>query len=117
MEEERRKYIRYEIGNAVTINSEGVYQIVDISEGGIRFKCPPHTAISETWITDIINSVITLEGVPVRKMWVSIYQNGDYNLPSLTLVGAKFGKLRKEEKLKLVHLIQNISSSQMFKNH
>ena len=117
LEQERRKHTRYEIGNSVSVNSEGAYQIIDISEGGFRFKCPPHTAIADTWVTDIINSVIPLEGVPARKIWVSMYKNGNYNLPSLILVGAKFGKLKQEQKLKLIQLVQSFIPNQILKDH
>ncbi|MFC1831129.1 PilZ domain-containing protein [Thermodesulfobacteriota bacterium] len=116
MKEDRRKYTRYEIGNAVSVDSEGVFQIIDISRGGFRFKCPPNTVISETWVTDIINSFIPLERVPVRKIWVSIHGNENYDQPYLIMVGAKFGRFEKEEKLKLINLLESISFAQMSKD-
>lgn len=115
--QERRKYSRYEIANAVSINSEGVYQIIDISQGGFRFKCPPHTAIPEDWVTDIINSVIPIEGVSASKVWVSIYENGNTNLPTLMVVGAKFDKLIKKQKVKLMKLLKHISSKHISKDN
>ena len=114
MNQERRKHIRYEIQNAVSVDSEGVFQIVDISRGGFRFKCPPHTSISDNWVADIINSVVPIEGVPVRKIWVSIHESERFNQPFIIMVGAKFGKLNKENKLNLIKLLQSKSLRQMF---
>ena len=109
MEEERRKYPRFKLDNAVSINPNGVYQLEDISEGGFRFKCHPHTSLPETWETDIINSMLSLEEYPARKVWISLRENGQYNLPSLMIVGAKFNKLNKDQKQKLTELLDSIS--------
>ena len=112
MREERRKYIRYEIRNTVSVDSKGVFQIVDISRGGFCFKCPPQTEISsDTWVTDIINSFGPLERVTVRKIWVSFHKSVLHNQPLFITVGAKFGKLKKDQKLKLIKLLESISSS------
>ena len=117
MNKERRKHTRYVIENAVAVDSEGVFQIVDISKGGLSFKCPPHTSISDTWVADIINSVMPIEGVHVKKVWVSIYENERFNQPFLMMVGAKFGKLNKGNKTKLEKLLQNKSLRRILKGN
>jgi len=111
MAAERRKYTRYKIGNAVSIIPEGVYQVTDISEGGFCFKCQSHIPIPEKLMTDIINSVIPLEEIQARKIWVSLHENAIFNIPCLIKVGAKFGKLRKEQKQKLEKLIESLSTN------
>ena len=111
MKKERRKYTRYKIENAVSINPEGVYQLVDISEGGFCFKCHPNSLFPEKWVTDIINSVVHLDEFPTTKIWVSLYKNGQCNIPALMLVGAKFNKLKKDQKSKLLQLIRSASAN------
>lgn len=108
MEKERRKYPRFRIDNAVTINPEGVYQLVDISQGGFRFKCHPNTLLPETWETDIINSFIPLEKYSSKIAWLSLIKNKNFNTPELMLIGVKFIKLNREKKQKLTNLLQNI---------
>ncbi len=116
MEKERRKYIRYQLENAVTIDPNGVYQLEDISEGGFRFKCHPHTFLPEKWKTDIINSIVSLDEIPARKVWISLRENGEYDLPALMVVGAKFRNLKEEQKKKLKDLLQSLSQRQMRKD-
>lgn len=116
MDQERRKTARYEVENSLSIQTEGVYQVVDISEGGFRFKCPPHTAIPETWQTDIISSIIPLEQFAVRKVWVSIYENGHSDVPALMEVGAKFDFLKEEQEINLKQFMKNLSPTKKLKD-
>ena len=111
MQKERRKHARYSIENAVVISPDGIYQVIDISEGGFRFKCNPLTAVPETWLSDILNSVIPLDELLTKKIWISVNEN--FNVPSLMFVGAKFNDLKEEQKLKLTKLLQSISAEQM----
>ena len=105
MAQERRKHTRYEIGNAVVIIPEGVYQIADISMGGFSFKCQSHISIPEILVTDII------EEIRAKKIWLSIYEDGNFNQFSLIKVGAKFGKLKKEQEQKLKKILQRLSTN------
>ena len=108
---DRRKNLRYVIRNAVVITPEGVYQIEDISRGGFSFKCHPHTAISESWESEIINSEVPLEGFPSFKVRVYFYENRNSNFPSHIIVGAKFGELQQDQSRKIKKLIDRISQS------
>ena len=81
----------------------------DISQGGFSFKCPSHTSLPETWDVDILNSFIPLEGFPARKVWVSLFENDHSNQPYLMVVGAKFGKLRNQQKMKLGKILESLS--------
>ena len=106
--QERRKHIRYKLENAVSINPEGVYQLLDISRGGFCFRCHPHTVLNDFWETDIINSVIPLENFPAKKIWISLHEDWQLKLPIVMLVGVKFNKLESEQKNNLAKLLKKL---------
>lgn len=108
--EERRQHKRYKLENSVSISSEGIFQVTDISRGGFCFKCPCYTPIKDFWITDIISSVASLQGVPIKHVWVSITENSVHEyLP--TIVGVKFGKLTQNQKTILLQLLVALDQS------
>ena len=108
--EERRNHRRYTLDNSVTISSNGIFQVTDISRGGFCFRCPPYTPISDGWETDIVTSVASLAGFPAKRVWVSMTENRTHeHLP--TVIGVKFGKLTKEQDSLLSQLIEDISRS------
>jgi len=106
--EERRKHKRYKLENSVAVSSHGVFQIMDMSMGGFCFRCPPYTPVSDFWETDILTSVTSLEGLPAKRAWVSMAENGTHEyLP--TVVGVKFGRLTKKQNDLIAQLIETIS--------
>ena len=106
--EERRQHKRHKLENSVAISSQGIFQIVDISRGGFRFKCPAYTPVPDSWETDILTLASSLDSLPVKRAWVSMSENGDHEyLP--TVVGVKFGKLSQEQELLLTELIKTVS--------
>ena len=108
--EERRKYKRYKLENSVSISSKGIFQVGDISRGGFCFKCPPNTPIDDFWVTDIISSLSSLQGIPVKRVWVSITENSTHEyLP--TIVGVKFGKLTQNQESLLQQLLDTLDKS------
>ena len=108
--ENRRQHKRYKLDNSVTVSTQGLFQIIDISRGGFSFRCPPDTPVPDSWDTDILSSASSLNGFPAKRVWVSISENGDHNyLP--TVVGVKFGKLTKAQDTLLAQLIQATSQS------
>ena len=76
--EERRQHKRHKLDNSVSVSSLGVFQVTDISRGGFCFRCPPYTPISDFWETDIITAVVSLEGFPAKRAWVSMTENGTH---------------------------------------
>ena len=106
--EERRKHRRHRIENSVSISSHGVFQIVDISLGGFRFKCPPHTTIPAYWDTDIITSTASLLGLTAKLAWMSMPESGRHDYVP-TVVGARFGILTDEQRAILSKIIKGIS--------
>ena len=106
--EERRRHKRHKLENSVSVSTQGIFQIIDIGRGGFRFRCPPSTSIPEAWETDILTSAPPLFGLPARRAWVSMSEKGDHEyLP--TVVGAKFGRLSKEQESLLTALIESVS--------
>ena len=106
--EDRRKHKRYQIDNSVSVSSHGVFQITDISRGGFCFRCPPFTPVEDFWETDILTSISLLEGLPAKRAWVAMAENGTHEyLP--TVVGVKFGKLTKKQDALISQLIETIS--------
>lgn len=105
---ECRQHKRYRLENSISISSHGNFQVLDISRGGFRFKCPPHTTIPEVWETDILTPTISLEGLSVKRAWVSMGENGSQEyLP--TVVGVKFGELTAQQNALLSQFIESIS--------
>ena len=108
--EERRQHKRYKLENSVSISSEGIFQLADISRGGFCFTCPPYTPIKDFWVTDIISSVASLKDFPTKRVWVSITENSSHEyLP--TVVGAKFGKLTQNQETILRQLLVTLDQS------
>lgn len=106
--EDRRKHRRYKLENSVSVSSNGIFQILDISRGGFRFKCPPYTPVPDFWETDILTSAASLEALPAKRAWVSMAENSHHEyLP--TVVGARFGRLSKKQDELLSELINTIS--------
>lgn len=109
--EDRRKHQRYNLENSVSVSSHGVNQITDISKGGFCFRCPPFTPVSDFWETDIITSITSLEGFPVKRVWVTMAENSTHEyLP--TVVGVKFGRLTKKQDTLLLQVIEAISQTE-----
>lgn len=109
--ENRRQHKRYKIENSVAVSSHGIFQLIDISRGGFRFKCPPDTFVPDSWDTDILASATSLEGVIAKRAWVSMAENGNSKrLP--TVVGAKFGRLTKVQDTLLSQLIKAVSQGE-----
>lgn len=103
--EDRRQHRRHKLENSVSVSTHGIFQIIDISKGGFRFKCPPYTQVPDSWDTDILTPTASLFNLPARKAWVSMSENGNHDyLP--TVVGAKFGKLTQEQSSLLTALVE-----------
>ncbi len=108
--EERRKHKRYKIENSVSISSQGIFQVTDISKGGFCFKCPAYTPILDIWATDILSSAASLQDFPANRVWVSMTENGTHEyLP--TIVGVKFGKLNNKQESLLLDLLDNLENN------
>jgi hypothetical protein len=94
---------------AITICSEGISQVVDISSGGISFKCCCEVGFPERWELDIVDSAGShLRDVLVEKVWEeSIKDNNGNGHPSIykRKVGVKFKHLSIKQQSALYELI------------
>ena len=109
--ENRRQHKRYKIENSVAVSSHGIFQLIDISRGGFRFKCPPDTPVPDSWNTDILASAASIEGITANRAWVSMAENGN-NKRLPTVVGAKFGRLTRVQNTLLAQIIEAISQGE-----
>ncbi|NNK15252.1 MAG: PilZ domain-containing protein [Desulfobacterales bacterium] len=108
--DERRQHRRYKLDNSVSLSSQGIFQVTDISRGGFCFRCPPFTPVTDTWDTDILTSAVSLEDFPARRVWISMKENSTHEyLP--TIVGVKFGKLSKKQESLLLQLLDNLENN------
>ncbi len=105
----RRKQQRHECPDAVTICLEGISQVVDISSGGISFKCCCEVCYPERWELDIVDSAGShLREVLVEKVWEEpVKENGGNGPPSIYTrkVGVKFKYLSIKQQSALYELI------------
>ena len=103
----RRKQQRHKLPDAVTICSDGVSQVIDISEGGISFRCRCEQCLSKRWDVDIVDSTTGahLQEFPVEKVWESVEDKKDYAPIYSTTVGVKFKSLSLKQLSALYQLI------------
>lgn len=108
-DQNRRIQQRREFPDAITICSEGISQVVDISSGGISFMCCCEVCFPERWELDIVNSAGShLREVLVEKVWEEpVKENGGNGPPSIYTrkVGVKFKHLSIKQQSALYELI------------
>ena len=91
------------------VNHDGVFQLVDMSEGGFCFKCPPYRDALDKWIAEIFTPIGDLKECEVEKRWSTIIKNGDLGRPSLMKFGVKFGQMSKDQHNDITKLIGSLS--------
>jgi len=117
----RRIQQRRECPDAITICSEGISQVVDISSGGISFKCCCEVCFPEIWELDIVDSEGShLQEFLVEKVWEESVKNNNgngYASIYTRRVGVKFKNLSIKQQSALYELIlqepRNPPSSEM----
>jgi hypothetical protein len=104
----RRKQERHHFTNAVTICPEGINQVIDISSGGISFKCRCERCLLTKWKVDIIDTGgLHLYEFPVEKVWGSVEDKQRLADIFKTTVGVKFKSLSPEQASALYQFIHN----------
>lgn len=102
----RRKQQRHNFPTAVTICPNGVSQVIDISSGGISFKCRCEQCLLKEWQVDIVDSMGThLIDFHVEKMWESVEDKMNCASMFTTTVGVKFKHLTAKQQLSLYELV------------
>lgn len=108
--EERRQHKRYKLDNSVSISSQGIFQVTDLSQGGFCFRCPPYTPITDVFVTDILSSGASIQGFSAKRAWVMMTENSTHkHLP--TIVGVKFGTLTQEQESLLLQLLYTLEKN------
>ncbi|OEU54444.1 MAG: hypothetical protein BA862_06125 [Desulfobulbaceae bacterium S3730MH12] len=104
--QDRRKHQRHEFNDVVTIGAKGISQVIDISSGGISFRCRNEQNIPKKWLIDIVDSTgIHLEEFPVERIWKSAEDKKKHTCKYITTVGLKFKRLSLEQRVALYELI------------
>lgn len=94
----RRRRQRHEFTNAAIITLKGISQLIDISSGGISFRCRKEQCFSKRWDVDIVDSSgIHLYELPVEKVWESVEEKKKYVSIFTTTVGVKFKRLSPKQ--------------------
>jgi len=103
----RRKQQRHHFTDTVTICPHGVSQVIDISSGGVSFRCRCEQCLpKKTWKIDIVDTTgIHLQEFPVEKVWESVEDQKRYGSIYTVTVGVKFKSLSPEQHSALYELI------------
>ena len=102
----RRKQQRHEFTNTVIITPDGVSQVIDISSGGVSFRCRCEQRLSARWKVDIVGKTgIHLQEFPVEKVWESVEDKKGYAPIFTTTVGVKFKNLSPKQLSVLYQLL------------
>jgi len=97
--QERRRTIRKKCLNDVfLVNPSGVHQILDISTGGLSFRCNANESFPTEWTVDIL---VAETQIYMKKVAVKHVREYDENLitfisPPTKNVGVKFGELDEQ---------------------
>lgn len=91
------------------VTQDGVFQIIDVSQGGFCFKCPPQANVLDRWISDILTPIGDLKEYLAEKMWVTTYDDGGSHIQLLMNVGVRFGQLTKDQHSHLTKLLSSFS--------
>jgi hypothetical protein len=111
--QERRRTIRKKcLKDVFLVNPSGIHQILDISTGGLSFRCNANESFPIEWTVDILvaETQIYIKKVPVRHV-----REYDENLitfisPPTKNVGVMFGDLEEQaisQLLEVLYLPEN----------
>jgi len=102
----RRKQQRFEFTNTAIVTPNGVSQLIDISSGGVSFRCRREQWLSERWKVDIVGRTgIHLQEFPVEKVWELVEDKKGYAPIFTTTMGVKFKSLSPKQLSALYQLL------------
>lgn len=102
----RRKWQRHKFTDTAIITPKGISQLINISSGGISFRCRGEQCLSKRWQVDIVDSSgIHLHVFPVEKVWESVEDKKGYSPIFTTTVGVKFKRLSLRQLSALYHFL------------
>lgn len=67
---DQRKGERFKIKGGIALTPNGVCQVINISKGGLSFKCFQEVAFPHEWTMDIYDETdLNLQELKVKKVW------------------------------------------------
>jgi len=104
---EQRKSKRFKIPDAIVITPDNVCQLVNISTGGLSFKCFLEVDLPAKCTVDIMvaGSDFHIEQLPVELIWKTLDDHSSYLSIPEEKVGVKFGHLDQSQGAKLEYLL------------
>jgi hypothetical protein len=106
---ERRQQQRHRPREFIAVHyTEGVGEVMDISSGGMSFKCPVYQKLPQSLTVDIIDrSGNHLADCPVEKVWVCPGGTSFFSMG----VGVRFAGLSESRREELERLISGFSDT------
>ena len=104
---EQRKYKRFEAAKAIAVNPGNVCRIIDISTGGLSFKCFLTIDFPTKWSLDLIiaGSNFQLTQLPVELVWKTPTIQSSFLIMSAGNAGVKFDDLHQSQEEMLDYLL------------
>lgn len=104
---EQRKHKRFETPKAIAVNSGNVCRLVNISTGGLSFKCFLTIDFPAKWFLDIIiaGSNFQLTQLPVELVWKIPADQSSFHFIPAGIAGVKFDDLHQSQKEMLNYLL------------
>ena len=104
---EQRKHKRFEAPKAIAVNPGNVCRVIDISTGGLSFKCFLTIDFPTKWSLDIIiaGSNFQLTQFPVELVWKTPDDHSSFHLIPAGIVGVKFDDLHQSQAERVDYLL------------
>lgn len=106
---ELRKYKRSNPIKTIAIAPHGVFQVTDISEGGLSFKCFTHTDLPKSCVLSVlcIDKTLNIKSIPAEIVWEAWDGNPSFSGLYIKQIGLKFCQMNQKVKHQLEQLLQN----------
>ena len=104
---EQRRHKRFEAPKAVAVNLGNVCRVIDISTGGLSFKCFLTIDFPTKWSLDIIiaGSNVQLTQLPVELVWKTLADQSNFLFMPVGNIGVKFDDLHHSQEEMLDDLL------------
>jgi PilZ domain len=108
-----RKSKRLKVKTGIVNTPAGFCQIINLTPGGLSFKCVKSFSLSQEYSLDIYDtSGLNLELLQVKKIWEKIQSNQDAPTQFSMIVGVAFRHLSPSQKAQLDVYIRQLEGLQ-----
>jgi hypothetical protein len=106
----QRKHKRFECPESIVINPDNVCQLINISTGGLSFKCSRVVELPTKWSLDIIiaGSYFRIKQFPVELLWKKLDDDPRCLSMPAENVGVKFDELNQSQEAMLEYLFSQL---------